>query len=142
MRLDLVLQPELSALDLATIIVEFQHTIDQLFLKRIVNYCLQAFKRYKINPAILAACVDTLHTDAAHHTTASRFSGGYVFPSYRGAADCTVISKKKKALKAILIYLRTHSMPLDCFSPTVLSQSQMVFLLMTENTLNIDLRYP
>lgn len=99
MRLGLVLQPELSA----TIIVEFQHAINQMFLKRIVNYCLQSFKRYKVNPVILIACVDTLHTDAAQHTTASRFPGGYAFPSYRGAADCIIISKKKKALKAILI---------------------------------------
>lgn len=76
--------------------MEFQHTIKQLLLKRTVSYCLQAIKKYKVSPVILIACVDTLHTDAAQHTTASRFSGGYAFPSYPGAADCTSILKKKK----------------------------------------------
>lgn len=116
--------------------MEFQHTIKQLLLKRTVSYCLQAIKKYKVSPVILIACVDTLHTDAAQHTTASRFSGGYAFPSYPGAADCTsILKKKKKALMAILIYLRTHSLPLDCFSPTLLSQSRIALLLMTENGL-------
>lgn len=44
-----------------------------LFLKRATNYCLQAFKRNKVDPIILIVCVDALHSDVAQRKTATSF---------------------------------------------------------------------
>ncbi|KAI8641993.1 hypothetical protein BD408DRAFT_417181 [Parasitella parasitica] len=82
-----------SVLNLPPISMEIQHTGNQLFLKRAVNYCLQALKRYKVNPIILIVCVDTLHSDTVQYATASRFPGGYTFSSYPWTADCIILSK-------------------------------------------------
>ncbi|KAI9487519.1 MAG: hypothetical protein EXX96DRAFT_553581 [Benjaminiella poitrasii] len=45
MRSDVVLQPKSSASNLPPTIIEIQQTIDALFIKRVINYSLQAFKR-------------------------------------------------------------------------------------------------
>ncbi|KAI8642325.1 hypothetical protein BD408DRAFT_416623 [Parasitella parasitica] len=63
-------------------------------MKRAVNYCLQAFKRYKVDPIILIVCVNTLHSYVVQRTMASRFPGGYAFPSEPWAADCIILSKE------------------------------------------------
>ncbi|KAI8368619.1 hypothetical protein EDC96DRAFT_504996 [Choanephora cucurbitarum] len=85
-RSDVVLEPKSSVLNLPPIIVETQHTVNQLFMKRAVNYCLQAFKRYKVDPIILIVCVNTLHSYVVQSTMASRFPDGYV--------DCIILSKE------------------------------------------------
>lgn len=76
-RSDVVLEPKSSVLNLPPIIVEIQYTVNQLFMKRAVNYSLQAFKRYKVDPIILIVCVNTLHSYVVQRTMASRFPGGY-----------------------------------------------------------------
>ncbi|KAL9536564.1 hypothetical protein MBANPS3_012560, partial [Mucor bainieri] len=93
-RSDVVLEPKSSVLNLPPIIVEIQYTVNQLFMKRAVNYCLQAFKRYKVDPIILIVCVNTLHSYVIQRTMASRFPGGYAFPSEPWAADCIILSKE------------------------------------------------
>lgn len=60
-RSDVVLEPKSLELNLPPIIVQIQHTVDQFFMKRVVNYCLKAYKRYKVDPIILIICIDTLH---------------------------------------------------------------------------------
>ncbi|KAI8079371.1 hypothetical protein BDF21DRAFT_340475, partial [Thamnidium elegans] len=41
-RSDMVLEPKNALSDLPPLIVEIQHTINKSFMKRTVNYCLQA----------------------------------------------------------------------------------------------------
>lgn len=57
---DVVLEPKSSDLGLSPIIVEIQQKVDKAFMKRVIGYCLQAFKKYNIDPIILIICVDTL----------------------------------------------------------------------------------
>ena len=52
-RFDMVLEPKSAHSDLLPLILEIQHTVDLAFMKRAVNYCLQASTRYDIEPIIL-----------------------------------------------------------------------------------------
>ncbi|KAI8645442.1 hypothetical protein BD408DRAFT_411910 [Parasitella parasitica] len=81
-----------TVLNFTPIIVEIQQIVNQLFIKRSFNCCLQAFGRYNVDPIILFVCVDILHNDIVQRTTASRFPGSYVFPFYPWAA----FQKKKR----------------------------------------------
>jgi hypothetical protein len=57
-RSDMVIEPKFACSNLPPIIIEVQHTINKAFMKRTVNYCLQASTRYQNDPIILIICVD------------------------------------------------------------------------------------
>ncbi|GAA5813732.1 hypothetical protein MFLAVUS_007219 [Mucor flavus] len=50
---DLVFEPKTPMLESPPIVVEFQHTVDEEFKKRVTNYGLEACKRYKKKLIIL-----------------------------------------------------------------------------------------
>jgi hypothetical protein len=56
-RSDLVLAPTSFDTGLRPIIIEFQKTVDAKFMKRAVNYCLQASQRYGIDPILFIICI-------------------------------------------------------------------------------------
>ncbi|KAG1294649.1 hypothetical protein G6F66_005022 [Rhizopus arrhizus] len=93
-RSDVVLEPKSSDLGLPPIIVEIQQTVDKAFMKRSIGYCLQAFKKYNIDPIILIICVNNPDSYIASRTVTSRISGRYDFPCEPWAADCVILSKE------------------------------------------------
>ncbi|GAA5817926.1 hypothetical protein MFLAVUS_011505, partial [Mucor flavus] len=46
-RSDLVLEPKSLSIDLSPIIIEFQQSVNNIFMKRAIEYALQAYKRYQ-----------------------------------------------------------------------------------------------
>ncbi|KAI8636935.1 hypothetical protein BD408DRAFT_354736, partial [Parasitella parasitica] len=38
------------------IVVELQNRVDKFFMKRLINYILQAFKRYELNSIVIVIC--------------------------------------------------------------------------------------
>jgi hypothetical protein len=83
-----VLEPKLSILDL-----QIQHTADQLFMKRAIGYCIQAFNRIKMGLIIVIIYVSILDSYVGQHTMANRFPCGHDFPSESWAIDCITLSK-------------------------------------------------
>ncbi|KAL0078180.1 hypothetical protein J3Q64DRAFT_1757166 [Phycomyces blakesleeanus] len=57
---DVVLVPKSTDSSLAPIIIEFQQVVDKKFMKRAVGYCLQAYKRFEIEPILLVICIKSL----------------------------------------------------------------------------------
>lgn len=102
-RSDVVLEAKAPSLPLPPIIVEIQHTVNHLFMKRAVNYCLQAYKRYKMDPVLLVICVDTLHNDVSQRVAASRFPDCDSFPCYPWAQNCIIHLFRRKVLLATLL---------------------------------------
>ncbi|CAO3614987.1 unnamed protein product [Cunninghamella blakesleeana] len=57
-RSDLVLEPK-ALLGLPPIIIEFQQSVNKVFLKRVIQYSLQAYNRYQVDPIVLIVCLKT-----------------------------------------------------------------------------------
>ncbi|ORE06339.1 hypothetical protein BCV72DRAFT_329034 [Rhizopus microsporus var. microsporus] len=66
-RADLALEPQSQ--NISSIIIEFQHRVDDLFLKRVVSYCLEAYERYCKEPILLIVCIETLSDGVYDETT-------------------------------------------------------------------------
>ncbi|KAG1135549.1 hypothetical protein G6F37_012518 [Rhizopus arrhizus] len=88
-RSDLVLEPQSQ--NLSPIIIEFQHRVDELFLKRAVNYCLEAYERYKKEPILLMICIETLSDGIYSETKLSRVPGCVIHPSRGWASQCFIL---------------------------------------------------
>jgi hypothetical protein len=95
-------------LDLPPIVVEIQHTVDSLFIKKVVNYSLEAFERHKLDPIVLIICTDTLSDCVAKDVKTSDFPACYDFPSTGWACNCLIVCKAR-----VQEYIDT--MPLDPF---------------------------
>ncbi|KAI7907605.1 uncharacterized protein BX663DRAFT_491428 [Cokeromyces recurvatus] len=93
-RSDVVLEPKSFDLGLPPIIIEIQQMVDKAFMKRAVGYCLQASKRYNVDPIILIICVNSLDSYVASRIVASDVYGGYDFLCDPWAANCIVLSKE------------------------------------------------
>ncbi|KAI9243421.1 hypothetical protein BY458DRAFT_561218 [Sporodiniella umbellata] len=65
-RSNMVLEPKNALSDFPPLIVENRHIINKAFIKRAVNCCLKAFKRYHSDPIILIICVEKLNRDSTH----------------------------------------------------------------------------
>lgn len=74
--------------------MEIQHTINVAFMRKAVNYCLQAFARYTFEPIILIICVEKLHEDINKHMTTNTLPGVFSYFSQPWAQDCYIISEE------------------------------------------------
>ena len=92
-RSDIVLEPKSLASDLPHVIIEIQHIIDNLFIKRVINHSLQSFKRRKLDPIVLIICTSRLSECVAKDLTISSFPGCYEFPAKGWANNCLVLCK-------------------------------------------------
>lgn len=79
------------------IIIEIQHNVNHQSFKRAINYCLQAYKRYKVEPTLLVLCIETLNPEIAQLATANRFPGSFAFPAHLWAANCAIVCKESLA---------------------------------------------
>ncbi|ORX57046.1 hypothetical protein DM01DRAFT_1240814 [Hesseltinella vesiculosa] len=93
-RSDLVLEPKSSCLGLPPIIVEFQHSVNKVFMKRATEYALQAFKRYDIDPIVFIVCMNTVLAEVEELTQPADILGCQSYPCHGWAADCLIMSKK------------------------------------------------
>ncbi|KAI9475869.1 MAG: hypothetical protein EXX96DRAFT_574968 [Benjaminiella poitrasii] len=93
-RSDMVLEPKSAHSDLPPLILEIQHTVNLVSMKRAVSYCLQAFTRYDIEPIILIICVEKMHQDIYKHMKPSTLPGVFSYFSQPWAESCYVISKE------------------------------------------------
>ncbi|RCH86230.1 hypothetical protein CU098_004340 [Rhizopus stolonifer] len=93
-RSDMVLEPKSAHSDLSPLILEIQYTVNLAFMKRAVNYCLQAFTRYDIEPIILIICVEKMDQDIYKHMKPSTLPGVFSYFSQPWAENCYVISKE------------------------------------------------
>lgn len=89
----MVLESKNALSDLPPLIVEIQHTINIAFMKRAVNYCLQAFIRYHNDPITLIICVEKLNQDTNKHVKLSKLLGALYF-SQSWAEHCYIISEE------------------------------------------------
>ncbi|OBZ80955.1 hypothetical protein A0J61_10996 [Choanephora cucurbitarum] len=112
-RSDVVLEAKPSVLNLPPIIIEIQHTVNRLFMKRVINYSLEAFNRHKLNPIVLIICTDTLSDSVAKEVKTRDIPACYDFPSTGWASDCLIVCKRR-----VLEY--TDTMPLNPFIPLTL----------------------
>ncbi|KAL7333821.1 hypothetical protein PS15p_202682 [Mucor circinelloides] len=93
-RSDVVLETKSSALDLPPIVVEIQNRVDKLFIKRLIDYSLQAFERYELDPTVLIICTNTLSDCVAKAVEeATDFPACYSFPSTGWASRWLIVSK-------------------------------------------------
>ncbi|ORX61885.1 hypothetical protein DM01DRAFT_1331359 [Hesseltinella vesiculosa] len=76
-RSDLVLEPKSSCLGLPPIIVEFQHSVNKVFMKRATEYALQAFKRYDIDPIVFIVCMNTVLAEVEELTQPADILGSF-----------------------------------------------------------------
>ncbi|KAI9476334.1 MAG: hypothetical protein EXX96DRAFT_507466 [Benjaminiella poitrasii] len=127
-RSDVVLEAKSSVLNLPPIIIEIQHTVNRLFMKRVINYSLEAFNRHKLDPIVLIICTDTLSDSVAKDVKTSDIPACYEFPSTGWACNCLIVCKRR-----VLEY--TDTMPLNPFIALTL------FLTSRELTKNCSL-YP
>ncbi|KAI8083844.1 hypothetical protein BDF21DRAFT_398054 [Thamnidium elegans] len=90
---DIVLEPKCPTLDLSLslIIVEIKHTVNKKFLRRCINYCLQAISRYDVEPILLIICVDTVHQDIKDNLVYSYPPGALSYLSKPWASDCFIM---------------------------------------------------
>ncbi|KAI9492486.1 hypothetical protein BDB00DRAFT_910214 [Zychaea mexicana] len=79
-RSDLVLSPRSSSFQLAPIIIEFQCRVDKKFMKRLIMYSLQAYRRYEKDPIMLIICSGTLYDDVANLLKSSDVLGCRRYP--------------------------------------------------------------
>ncbi|KAG2201846.1 hypothetical protein INT47_004403 [Mucor saturninus] len=127
-RSDVVLEAKSSVLNLPPIIIEVQHTVNSLFMKRVINYSLEAFNRHKMDPIVLIICTDTLSDSVAKDVKTSDIPACYDFPSTGWACNCLISCNRR-----VLEY--TDTMPLNPFIALIL------FLTSRELTINCSL-YP
>lgn len=93
-RSDMVLEPKNALSDLPPLIMEVQHTINKAFMKRAVNYCLQASTIYHNDPIILIICVEKLNQDTHKHVKLSKIPGVFSYFSQTWAEHCYIISEE------------------------------------------------
>ncbi|KAI7856239.1 hypothetical protein BDC45DRAFT_533671 [Circinella umbellata] len=93
-RSDLVLEPKSLSIGLLPIIIEFQQSVDYTFKKRVIQYSLQAYQRYKIEPIILIICMNTLSSDIEQSTKPSDIIDCHSYPCHGWADKCLIMSKK------------------------------------------------
>ena len=103
-----MLEPKSLASDLPPIIIEIQHTIDNLFIKKVIDYSLQAFKRRKLDPIVLIICTGTLSECVAKDLMISNFPGCYEFPDKGWANSCLILCK-------IRVQEHIGTMPINTF---------------------------
>lgn len=89
----LVLETKTPSLDLSPIVIEFQHSVNKIFMKRATLYALEAYKRYQVEPIVLIVCMNTLSSDINQLTQPSRVLGCCSYPCHSWAADCLIMSK-------------------------------------------------
>lgn len=62
-------------------------------MKRAIEYALQAYKRYQVEPIILIICINNLSSDIESLTKPSNILGCRSYPSHSWARKCLLISK-------------------------------------------------
>ncbi|KAJ8656906.1 hypothetical protein O0I10_007503 [Lichtheimia ornata] len=87
-RSDIVLVPKATTLDLPPLIIEIQQRVDVKFMKRVIKYALEAYKRYQRDPIILIICVDTVHDDVMTLSQPSDVTGCVDIPCALWASKC------------------------------------------------------
>jgi hypothetical protein len=90
---DLVLEPRSMSVDLPPITIEFQQSVNSIFIKRAIEYSLQAYKRYQVDSIILIICMNNLSSDAESLTKPTNILGCPSYPSHGWARKCLLISK-------------------------------------------------
>ncbi|KAI9467614.1 hypothetical protein BDB00DRAFT_749371, partial [Zychaea mexicana] len=93
-RSDLVLSPRSSSFQLAPIIIEFQCRVDKKFMKRLMMYSLQAYRRYEKDPIILIICSGTLSDDVANLLKSSDVLGCRRYLCEGWGAKCLIMAKE------------------------------------------------
>jgi hypothetical protein len=94
-RSDLVLTPDVIDNDQRPLIVEFQQTVNNKFMKRAMNYCLQASSRYDVDPIMLIVCIDTITESPKEKLEKSkRLPCCATIPCDFWAAECLILSKE------------------------------------------------
>ncbi|ORE11500.1 hypothetical protein BCV72DRAFT_284144 [Rhizopus microsporus var. microsporus] len=88
-----VLEAKSSVMSHPPIIIEIQHTINSLFIKRFINYSLEAFKRYNLDPIVPIVCTDALSDYVAKNVKSSNIPSCNDFPSTGWASRCLIVSK-------------------------------------------------
>ncbi|KAI7893182.1 uncharacterized protein EV154DRAFT_502762 [Mucor mucedo] len=89
-RSDLVLEPKSLSTNLPPIIIEFQQSVNNIFIKHAIEYALQAFKRYQVEPIILIICMNNLSSDVESLTKSSNILGCRTYPSHNWARNGNV----------------------------------------------------
>lgn len=62
-------------------------------MKRVIQYVLQAYQRYQIDPIILIICINSLSSDIESLTEPSHILGCRSYPCHSWAGKCLIISK-------------------------------------------------
>ncbi|KAI9260505.1 hypothetical protein BDA99DRAFT_423365, partial [Phascolomyces articulosus] len=88
-RSDVVLEPKSLTLSLPPIIIEIQHSVDTSFMKRAIDYFLQAFDRYKNDPILLVICPNRVSSNVLENKPLV-----YSFPCNFWAKECLIINKE------------------------------------------------
>ena len=86
-----VLELKSSSLDLLPIILEIQYNDNMRFMRRAVDYCLQAFSSYSVESILLIICVRTVHQEIKDDVADSRFSSIYSYFCKPWAAECLIM---------------------------------------------------
>ena len=92
-RSDLVLEPKSPSFGLPPIVIEFQQSVNNIFMKRAIQYSLQAYQRYQVDPIILIICMNSLSSDIESLTKPSHILGCRSYPCHSWADKCLIISK-------------------------------------------------
>ncbi|KAI9009953.1 hypothetical protein CLU79DRAFT_710911 [Phycomyces nitens] len=87
-RSDIVLEAKSPTLELFPIIIEIQHTVNSLFMKRVIGYSFQDFERYRLDHIVLIICTKTLSYCVLKNVKTRKLCGCYEFPSTGWASNC------------------------------------------------------
>ncbi|KAG2231689.1 hypothetical protein INT48_000429 [Thamnidium elegans] len=79
-RSDLVLEPKSLSTGLFPIVIEFQQSVNNTFMKRVIKYALQAYQRYQIDPIIFIICMNSVSNDIESLTEPSHILGCRSYP--------------------------------------------------------------
>jgi hypothetical protein len=94
-RSDLILAPDVIDNEQRPLSVEFQKTVGNKFIKRAMNYCLQASSRYDIDLVMLIVCIDTIAESPKEKLEKSkRLPCCATIPCDFWAAECLILSKE------------------------------------------------
>ncbi|KAI8076098.1 hypothetical protein BDF21DRAFT_494853 [Thamnidium elegans] len=102
-RSDLVLEPKSLSTGLFPIVIEFQQSVNNTFMKRIIKYALQAYQRYQIDPIIFIICMNSVSNDIESLTEPSHILGCRSYPCPQLGCDLVCDDPIMSHLKALAL---------------------------------------
>lgn len=72
-----------------------QNRVGNLFIKRLINYSLQAFERYEVDPTVLVICTNAVSDRVAGVVETSDVSACDTFPSTGWASRCLIAFRRR-----------------------------------------------